>query len=506
MGPLVVAELKHLVRAWFPLVLAALASATYVMGETSQASNGWASVGLIAGSWMALWFYLAFFPTALAYGWFRSDAQRELTWPRKTRTLRQLAAKALALLLVGLGIWASVVALALAAMLAAQKSGSVLPWALVKTALFSLPSVAFGIALLFFLAAMVHNRVVAYGLATAFFLLALVSSSPERPAYLLPLFTPTSRLVSEFVGFGFFASVIYLQRAYTLAFAGSLFFAAVYFVSRRRRPTEPVAGMASLLFLFATLALALVLMKQPPQSTWVERNREEWTALATLAGSGAVPASYLFYKTFTHRAGDRVLRVVAFAPLAECQLAFMDRYLQTLTLFGVKDRVASAAEVPYRTSATVKGGVLLLPERYRFREGPWCERSAIREAVDLLIPTPSVRRHLARGEGARAIDREALMRRLNEARRVRVVQLLAAWYATKQLLGNDALAKELRLWDRLRKGLPVYEALQRSGAIGAAFTTARGAVGEALDRWRGQNRDTILRLIEAAIAERGGKR
>jgi len=503
MGPLVVAELKPLVRAWFPLVLAALASATYVIGETRQPSNGWASVGLTAGSWMALWFFLAFFPTALAYGWFRSDAQRELTWPRKTRTLRQLAAKALALLLVGLGLWACMVALALAAMLATQKSGPVLPWPLVKTALFSLPSVAFGLALLFFLAALVHNRVVAYGLATAFFLLALVLSSPERPAYLLPLFTPTSQLVSEFVGFGFFAPVIYLQKAYALAFAGALFFAAVYFVSWRRRPRDPVAGFFSLLFLFATLALALVLMKQPPQSAWVERNREEWTALATLAGSGAVPAGDLFYRTFTYRGGDRVLRVAAFAPLAKCQLAFMDRYLKTLTVFGVKDRVASAAEAPYRTSATVKGGVLLLPERYRFREGPWCERSAIREAVDLLIPTPSVRRHLARGEDARATDWQTLKRRLKEAERVRVVQLLAAWYATKQLLGDDALAKELRLWDRLRTGLPVHEALQRSGAIGAEFATAGGSVGEALDRWRRQDRDAIIGLIARVIAERG---
>lgn len=503
MGRLVVAEFKPLLRAWFPLVLAALASATYVVGEALQAPNGWASVGLIAGSWMALWFYLAFFPTALAYGWFRSDAQREITWPRKASTPRQLVAKALALLLVGLGLWSSIVVLALVTMLAAQRSELAMPWSLAKAALFGLPSVGFGLALLFFIAALVQNRILAYGLATAYFLLVLVFSTPERPVYLLPFFTPTSRLVSEFVGFGFFAPVMYLQKAYVLAFTAALFFAAVYFVSRRRRPRDAVSGTASLVFLFMTLALALILMKQPPQSAWVEKNREEWTALAALAGSGVVPAGDLFYRTFTHRQGGKVLRMAAFAPPAKCQLAFVNRYLETLALFERQDRLASVAEAPFRISATIKGRVLLLPERYRFREGSWCERSAVREAVDLLIPRPNVRRYLGRGEAAGAADWQTLKRSLKEAEHVRVARLLAAWYAVEQLLGTKALEEELRLWDALRTGLPAHEALQRSGAIGAEFATSGDGVGKALDRWRRQDRGAILDLIAEEIAARG---
>jgi hypothetical protein len=347
-------------------------------------------------------------------------------------------------------------------------------------ALFSLPALGFGLALLLLLAALFQRRELAYALAVVYFLLLALATNPNRSAYLLPHFFPSDRLISEFVGFGSFATVVYLQKGYVLALALAAWLLAVSATGLRRRVREPAATLAALAALGVALTLGAALLGQPPIAVWQERVREEWTALATDVGSGALPPEAVFYRG-VYRHPALPVGFAAFAKPAGCQTAFLGRYVATLELFARGAQVGAGAEVPYRRSSAVRSRVLLVPERYRFRKRPWCERSALREAAGLILPAPDRRVLLESIDSRSPADVKKV---LAEKERIETLRLLAQWYAAYALLGRARLEEELRHWERALKGAIPFRELSALGAIGSRVSISPDALKQALHLWR----------------------
>ena len=498
---LVAMELKPLLRAWPALLLAILASAVYVVGEGLRSFNGWALLGRTTGIWVSMWFYLAYFPTALSYGWFRNEAQREGIWVRRASTSRLLWARFLALGAVGLGVWGASVALGFAVVGAVHGLGPGRPWALVKMALFSLPTLGFGLALLLFVASWVRHRATAYALAVAYFILMTFSLGPRSSAYLFPHFFPSDRLISEYVGLASFAAVMYAQKGYALLLALGLVAAAAWRLSLRRRPPEWIAGFSGLVLFAAALLLAVFLLRQPSLDVWAEKVREDWTGLATDVGTGSVPPDALFYRVYPLPAAP--VDFTAFAKPADGQVVFVAQYVSTLELLEKGDRITAAVEVPYRRSSAVRSGVLLVPERYRYRERSRCERSAVREAVNLLLPVPAARALLQQRGGRTSEELEDLKRRLAEIDRAQATNLLAQWLAVHALLGEAFLKEELELWQKALAGNFTYDELQARGIVGGSVSLSRNAVRLALERWEELGVAGVRRYVFAYLSPEG---
>lgn len=502
-------EAGALMRSWPALLLAFVASTIYVLSEVVVGFAGWAASGRLAGSWAAIWYYIAFFPAILSLGWFRNPVQRELVWTRSAPTWMLLAARYAAATAAALIVWSAAVFAGFVAIMGVHAPSLERVLNLPLMASLGLPHALFYVAMLLFLSAVVTHRATAYGLAIFYFLSVLFTVSPGNRAYLHPAYLPPGHMVSEYVLLGGFETVVGAKSLLAVLLAAAFLLAAIYAVSRRRRPVEHLALAGAVLCLALAFFPVRALVAAPSPPVWLEGSesvaglKADAMGKAAMVARGDVPAEAFGYRVEAQLGGVRTL---LFARPSACVEAFVPAFAQTFRLLERAHVLATVVETPFvdRVHFSPKESIAFLPERYRWRrDRAWCMRVAIREAVGALWPPPqggtSSLRGLLRERGS-----QDAMRALRARERQFAEYLIAQWYAVHRLLGAERLEREMVLWRDVASSGRMPEELHHTGAVAQQVAVPGRGLWLAFEMWEELGPEGVPEMFRGRAPAEGG--